>query len=90
VAEAGRARQWYLQQALRGTAAATFAVALAGVLLPGRAGNVVAAVALGIVVATPLLRLVWLAVRWARKGDWRYCGVATAVLVIVASGALLA
>ena len=67
-----------------------FLTALAGLLLPGVAGTVASGLAVGIVVAAPLLRVAWLAVRWYRRGDRRYSAVAASLLVVVGSGSVLA
>lgn len=44
----------------------------------------------GTLIAAPLVRLMWLIGRWSRRGDLRYAAVATGVLLIVATGTLLA
>jgi hypothetical protein len=46
-------------------------------------------VLVGAVIAVPLLRVAWLGVRWARKGDWRFAGAAGALLAVVALAALV-
>ena len=67
-----------------------FLAALAGLLLPGRAGAVASGLAVGIVVSAPLLRVAWLAIRWYRRGDLRYSAVAASLLLVVGSGSVIA
>jgi len=62
------------------------ALATLGLALPGRVGLDVATAAVVVVIASPLLRVLWLVVAWARTGDWRFVGVGLAVLAIVAIG----
>ena len=78
-----------LAQALRGATIATFVLAIVG-LTPGRVGDVAGAIAVGMVVAAPLLRVLWLMIRWARARDARFAAMAAALLVIVLGGAALA
>jgi len=67
-----------------------FGAALAGVVLPDPVGNAASATAVGVVVAVPLLRVAWLAIRWYRRGDRRYAAVAAGLLLIVGAGSVLA
>lgn len=46
--------------------------------------------AIGVIVATPLVRVALLAVRWFRQHDRRFAGAAIGLLGVVAAGALLA
>ena len=64
--------------------------ALVALLLPGRAEDVVGGIAVGAVVAAPLVRVIWVAVGWTRERDWRFVAAAAALLVVIASGALVA
>jgi hypothetical protein len=50
----------------------------------------VAWVAIGLLVAAPLVRVGWLAIRWFRRGDTRFGLAACGVLAIIAAGVLLA
>jgi hypothetical protein len=43
-----------------------------------------------LLIAVPVVRLGWLLVRWLRLGDQRYAAAATGLLVIMATGAVLA
>jgi len=67
-----------------------FLAAVAGVLLPGTGGTAASAVAVTVVIAAPLLRVAWLAIRWYRRGDRRYAVVAVSLLAVVASGSVIA
>ena len=67
-------------------------VAVVGVLgaaLPGALGVAVATVAVSAVVAAPLLRVLWLVFRWIQEHDRRFVVVGSALLAVIATGALL-
>lgn len=59
-----------------------------GVIVPG--GGWLAAVGIGVVTAIPLVRVAWLAVRWARIRDTRYVVVAVVLLALIAVGPIVA
>lgn len=63
---------------------------LASLLLPDDASHVAAVVMIAALVGLPVLRVGWLATRWLTLGDWRFAGVAFGLLLVVASGAVLA
>lgn len=67
-----------------------FVAALVGVLLPGPVGTIGSGVAVTVVVAAPLLRVGWLAIRWYLRGDRRYAAVAAALLMVVGVGSVVA
>jgi hypothetical protein len=67
-----------------------FVAALAGVVLPDPVGTMASGVAVTVVIAAPLLRVAWLALRWYLRGDRRYAAVAAALLLVVASGSVIA
>jgi len=67
-----------------------FIAALAGLLLPDPFGPAASAFAVGVVIAAPLMRVTWLAVRWYRRGDRRFAAVAASLLLVVGSGSVLA
>ncbi|HKN91372.1 MAG TPA: hypothetical protein VJ622_13940 [Acidimicrobiia bacterium] len=68
-----------------------FVAALAGLMLPDPVRAAASAVAVGIVVAAPLLRVAWLAIRWYfRGGDRRYAAVAAGLLLVVGAGSVIA
>jgi hypothetical protein len=85
-----RIRYERMIRALRLFSRVAFGAALAGVVLPDPAGEAASAVAVAVVVAAPLVRVAWLAVRWYRRGDRRYAAVAAALLLIVGLGSVLA
>ena len=84
------ARQRYLQRALEVAAVVAGITAALALVVPEDVAEVAAGVTVAILVVTPVARTVWLAIRWARKGDWRFCAAAVAVVAIVACGTLLA
>ena len=76
-------RQRRLVDALWAAVAVTFVVAVVGLVAAGRVGEVAAALFVGALVVVPLARLVWLLVRWVRRGDPRFAGAAVALLAVV-------
>ena len=76
---------------LRWATRLAFAAAVAGMVLPGRAGREAGALAVTVVISVPLLRVLWLAIRWWRPGrDRRYSLVAASLLAVIATGAVIA
>lgn len=59
-------------------------------VLPGDARDVVAWTAIGLVIAAPLLRLLWLLHRWRQEQDTPFVLLGAAVLLVVGTGAALA
>lgn len=76
--------------ALRVTIRVTLALAVVGTIVPGSAGEVASAAAIGLIIAAPLLRVAWLTYRWWRWGDRRFALVAAALLVVVGTGTAVA
>ncbi|HUO45471.1 MAG TPA: hypothetical protein VM470_01425 [Acidimicrobiia bacterium] len=68
---------------------ATLAAAVA-MVAPGTAGIWAGAVAVGLTMAAPLLRVGWLTVRWLQEGDLRFAAAGAALLAIITLGAILA
>ena len=79
-----------LHRLLQGSAAAALVLGIAGALLPGDTGIAAATAAVVVGVAAPLLRVAWLAGRWARKGDVRFAALATLLIAVVGTGAAIA
>jgi Kef-type K+ transport system membrane component KefB len=65
----------------------SFALAFVAVVGSGDVALVAAIAAVGLVTAAPLLRVLWLIVRWIQERDWRFVGVACALLAVIAVGA---
>lgn len=84
---AGRQRR--LARFLRLAAIATFALAVAAVVLPGRVGRASGTLVVVVLVAVPLVRLAWLGRRWLRKGDRRFAFVAALLGLIILAGSIL-
>ena len=76
--------------ALRVTIRVTLALAVIGTVAPGSAGELASAMAIGLIIAAPLLRVAWLTYRWWRWGDRRFASVAAVLLVVVGTGSALA
>ncbi len=66
------------------------ALAGLGLAVPGRVGLDVATAAVVVVVASPLLRVLWLIVAWWRAGDRRFVVVGLVLLAVVATGTAIA
>lgn len=64
--------------------------AVLALVLPGTAGTAAGAVMVGVLVAAPVLRVAWLAVRWARRGDIRFTLVASGLLTVILAGSVIA
>ena len=79
-----------LAPGLRAAVVLAFALAVAGALLPGRAGRVAAGCMMVLIVAVPLTRVFALGVHWLRAGDRRFAGAALGLLAIVGAGGLVA
>ena len=75
---------------LRAAVALAFALAVAGLALPGSAGRIAAWAMVVTLIAVPFARVVWLASRWAHAPDWRFFAAALSLLVLTAAGALVA
>ena len=75
---------------LRAAVVLAFALAVAGLALPGSAGRVAAWAMVVILIAAPFARVAWLASRWAHAPDWRFFAAAVSLLVLTAAGALVA
>ena len=67
----------------------TLILSMVAVVLAGPVGDAVGAVVVAAIVATPLLRVAWLAFRWWQEGDGRFVRTALALLAVVASGGVL-
>lgn len=76
--------------AMWATTIAALAAAVAGVALPGRAGDVAAGAAVTVVIAAPLVRLCWLMARWWRERDIRFVLVALGLLLVIGLGVTIA
>lgn len=75
-----------LVRLLRVATAVAFVLGLLGAALPGDGGRAAATAAVAVVVAVPLVRVAWLAARWARRGDARFAVLAALLLAVVATG----
>lgn len=64
--------------------------AAAALLAPGPWGTAAGWSMVGVLIAAPLLRVLWLVHRWVRRGDPRYAAVGVGVLAVVAVGTALA
>lgn len=79
----------YQRPWLRAITVSIGTLSLAGLVVPGRTGDNLLGSALTLLVATPLLRVVWVIYRLAREGDRRFAMVGVALLSAVALGVLV-
>jgi hypothetical protein len=77
-----RAMATYLQVAL----AVTFTLGVATLLAPMDVQRGIGIAMVVVLIATPLVRLSWLLVRWLRRGDRRFAAAAFLLLVVMAVG----
>ena len=75
---------------VRVATALAFGAALVGAFSTGRVSSIAGGIAVGVIVATPLLRVALLGVRWARLRDMRFARAAFGLLFVTAAGAALA
>lgn len=66
------------------------ALAGLGLAVPGSVGDGIATAAVALVLAAPLLRVLWLVVAWWHTGDRRFVVIGSALLLVVALGGALA
>lgn len=85
-----RVRGHWQGPALTWTTRALLALALLGIAVPGSLGRLLAVAAVAVVIAVPLVRVVWLVVRWTQERDVRFVVVGVALLSTVALGATFA
>ena len=75
---------------ISGTLIVAAVLALVGVAVPGDWGTGIAIAALVIVTAIPIMRVGWLAKRWAGQRDTKFAWAAVVLLVLVAVGPIIA
>ncbi|MFM2114013.1 MAG: hypothetical protein RL643_971 [Actinomycetota bacterium] len=63
-------------------------LAALGLVIPGGSGFAWAAVV--VAVAIPIVRVIWLTVRWAKLKDTRFVWAAVALLLLIAVGPIIA
>jgi hypothetical protein len=87
---AKRVRYERIIRALQITTRVALLAALTGTIVPGEVGRHASAVAVGLIIAAPLLRVAWLAYRWWRWGDRAFASVAASLLLVVGAGTAVA
>lgn len=78
-----------LSNALGWALLAVTALAGLAVVLPRDLAVWAGAALVALLVAVPMARVVWLVLRWFRRGDRRYAFVGVGVLAVIAVGAVL-
>ncbi len=79
----------YQRPWMRAVAISLASLSLAGLVLPGRTGDFLLSSALMLLIATPLLRVVWVVHRVAKEGDRQFAIIGVALLSVVALGVLV-
>lgn len=64
-------------------------LALGSAVLPDPYSEVLAQMSVAGLIAAPLLRVLWMAVRWIRRGDYKFGAVAVGVFTLAMIGFLL-
>jgi uncharacterized membrane protein YhaH (DUF805 family) len=64
-------------------------LAVATLVTPGELSDQLAVITVAALIAAPVIRVAWLAVRWLRLGDRRFALVSLALLVVVGVAALV-
>lgn len=82
-------RQAVLVRFLRATIVVVALASLTELLVPPGLRHAAGVAMVSVIIAAPLARVVWLVVRWWRLGDRRFAAVGLALLLVVASSALL-
>ncbi|WP_370327392.1 hypothetical protein [Euzebya sp.] len=75
---------------LQRAALVALVLGVAGAVVPGLPGEVLAWAAVAVVVVVPLLRVLWLGIRWVDRRDYRFAALAFGLLAIVVVGGALA
>lgn len=75
---------------LRVSVVVAMAAAAIGTVTQGRLSTVAGGVAVGVIIAAPLLRVSVLGVHWLRRRDVRFALAAFGLVVVAGGGALLA
>jgi hypothetical protein len=83
-------RQRFLIAFLRFAVVLVFVLGLAGLVLPSDVFRPVAVTMVSLLVATPVVRVGWLVVRWLRLGDIRFALAGGLLLAVMGSAFLLA
>lgn len=71
---------------LRWSIRAIAAVAVAGLVVPGRIGSTAAGTAVIAVISVPILRVIWIIYRLASEGDRRFVLVGVGLLSVITLG----
>ena len=79
-------RQRVLVLYLRIALVLAFVVGVVELVIPERHRDAAGAVMVAVFVVVPLGRVLWLMVRWQRRGDWRFALVGLVLLAVVFTG----
>ena len=81
-------RQVRLRSFLRISAAVTVGLCTVAVAVPDAVGRTAGVGVVTVLIAVPVVRVVWLMRRWLRRGDRRYAMIAGGLLLIVGAASL--
>lgn len=79
-----------LTRALEWALACCALLAVLATVVPDPYGRWLGIAVVVLLVTAPLARVIWFVVRWFRRGDTRFALVGCGVLVVIATGVLLA
>lgn len=83
-------RGYWQAPALTMVTVSVLAMSIAGVALPNSIGRALSGTSVAVVVATPILRVAWLVFRWWQERDRRFILIGMGLLLVAATGAMLA
>ena len=79
-----------LSKILMGALVITFVCALGGAFIPGTVGHWSGTACIIILIAAPVLRVMWLVADWIRTRDMKFALLGCALLVVLATSASIA
>ena len=79
-----------LASLMQGSLVAAFVLALGGAFIPGPVGHISGVCCVLLLIGAPILRVSWLTTSWARHGDRRFAGLGVVLLLVLATGAVIA
>lgn len=85
-----RGRQRLLVAFLQGALGLVAALGIAALVVPESIHHALAVAMVVVLVAVPVIRVVWLVLRWIRRRDWRFVAAGTGLLTVLTVGLILA
>lgn len=85
-----RGRQRLLVLFLQVALGLVAALGVAALVVPESVHHALAVAMVVVLVAVPVIRVLWLVLRWIRRRDWRFVAAGTGLLTVLAVGLILA